>query len=317
MKQLQPSRRPGATVTATVIVASGFLLVASAANTSRAGQGDCSQPVSTGPAATATDCLFILQAAVGAQTCTPECICAPTGNLPISATNALFCLSAVVTPGAPLNCPCDTPTSTSTSTTLGGTTTTSTTVGATTTTTLEQCPAQFTVAEAGVAIPCRCLDEGDEPKCDGTCPEFQACRPDFELGGCFCEPLACGDYEGPPECYGLCQDSGDRCVDVDGDCECVDKDNPVCDDLRASSLASDVPVAAVCTAACGDAQAPQCDGGCPDGQFCHDIFSGGCGCVDVTCGSFGGPPICAGVCPPNTACVDFGGTCGCTATIPD
>ena len=33
-----------------------------------AGLGDCSQPVTNGVAPTATDCLFVLQAAVGAQT---------------------------------------------------------------------------------------------------------------------------------------------------------------------------------------------------------------------------------------------------------
>ena len=40
---------------------------------------DCGQPASTGDNPTATDCLFILQAAVGAQTCTPECICDTSG----------------------------------------------------------------------------------------------------------------------------------------------------------------------------------------------------------------------------------------------
>jgi hypothetical protein len=283
-------------------------------------QGDCNQPVSTGSSATATDCLFILQAAVGAQICSPECICAPTGNLPISATNALFCLTAVVTPGTPLNCPCQTTTSTITTTTLGGTTTTSTTVGATTTTTLEQCPAVIVPGEVGVPVPCGCIDSGSEgfPQCDGTCDEDEACVPDFEEGGCYCEEFGCGLYEGGPQCYGLCDDD-DKCVETAEGCECVDEDDPRCDedDLSSPAVAGDVPVAAICTAQCGDATAPQCNGGCPAGQFCHDIFSGGCGCVQVTCGSFAGPPLCAGVCPPPAVCFDFGGTCGCTATIPD
>jgi hypothetical protein len=66
----------------------------------------CSQPASTGAAPTATDCLFILKAAVGLATCDPECICAPTGSLPAKASDALLCLNVAV--GAPLvlNCPC-------------------------------------------------------------------------------------------------------------------------------------------------------------------------------------------------------------------
>src|SRR3546814_13538404 len=54
----------------------------------------CSQPISSGPDPVASDCLFILQAAVGNVTCTPECVCAPTGPLPGTATDALLCLRA-------------------------------------------------------------------------------------------------------------------------------------------------------------------------------------------------------------------------------
>jgi hypothetical protein len=115
------------------------------------GEPTCSQPVSSGAAPVATDCLFILQAAVGSQTCSPECICAPTGTLPTKATDALLCLQhSVGNDAIPLNCPCDggstttsttsttngLPTTTSTSTTVEGptTTSTSTTVEAPTTT---------------------------------------------------------------------------------------------------------------------------------------------------------------------------------------
>ncbi len=67
----------------------------------------CAQPVSTGPNPLATDCLFILRAAVGLATCSPECICAPKGSLPTTATDALVCLNvAVGTPGVVLSCPC-------------------------------------------------------------------------------------------------------------------------------------------------------------------------------------------------------------------
>jgi hypothetical protein len=67
----------------------------------------CAQPLSSGPVPIASDCLFILNAAVGLQTCSPECTCAPSGQLPPSATDASICLSAAVgTSGVSLNCPC-------------------------------------------------------------------------------------------------------------------------------------------------------------------------------------------------------------------
>jgi len=66
----------------------------------------CAQPLSTGATPTASDCLFILNAAVSAVTCTPECVCAPKGSLPISATDALMCLNKATGLDVPLNCPC-------------------------------------------------------------------------------------------------------------------------------------------------------------------------------------------------------------------
>jgi len=75
-----------------------------------AANGDCGQPASNGPNPVATDCLYILQAAVGAQTCDPACICdLNASGPPPNATDALACLSASVgTPGL-LNCVCDGP----------------------------------------------------------------------------------------------------------------------------------------------------------------------------------------------------------------
>ena len=77
----------------------------------------CSQPVSSGPKPVASDCLYILQAAVGNVTCAPECACAPTGTLPIKATDALICLNAAVNIPVTLNCPCSATTTVSTTTT--------------------------------------------------------------------------------------------------------------------------------------------------------------------------------------------------------
>ncbi len=68
----------------------------------------CSRPVSSGAGPVASDCLFILRVAVGSEVCVPQCLCAPSGSLPVVATDALFCLNiAVGVPGAVANCPCD------------------------------------------------------------------------------------------------------------------------------------------------------------------------------------------------------------------
>ena len=64
-----------------------------AAGPAHADFGDCTQPVSTGPDPVATDCLFILRTAVFLETCNPDCVCAPKGSLPVTATDALLCLN--------------------------------------------------------------------------------------------------------------------------------------------------------------------------------------------------------------------------------
>jgi hypothetical protein len=69
----------------------------------------CAQPVSSGAAPVASDCLFILGVAVGSQTCLPACTCAPTGSLPTKATDALLCLSRATGQPVTLNCPCEEP----------------------------------------------------------------------------------------------------------------------------------------------------------------------------------------------------------------
>jgi len=81
----------------------------------------CAQPLSTGAQPTASDCLFILKAAVGTEVCQPECACVPSGALPVKATDALLCLNAAVGVSVPLNCPCE---ATTTSSTVSTTTTT-------------------------------------------------------------------------------------------------------------------------------------------------------------------------------------------------
>ena len=95
------------------------------ASVAGAAQGDCSQPLSDGPAPVSTDCLFILNAGVSLVTCSPACICAPSGDLPISATDALVCLQKAVGQSVTLNCPSGSggSTSTTSSTRLETTTT--------------------------------------------------------------------------------------------------------------------------------------------------------------------------------------------------
>lgn len=118
-------------------VRAGILAVAvfvslSPASRTLAAQGDCSQPLSNGDSPVSTDCLFILNAAVSLVTCSPTCICAPSGELPASATDALVCLRKAVGQDVPLSCPCGGGGSTSTTsstriettTTLFNTTTT-------------------------------------------------------------------------------------------------------------------------------------------------------------------------------------------------
>ncbi len=59
----------------------------------------CAQPVTTGDGPTATDCLYVLRAAVGVEDC-DACICDADASGGIVATDALTCLrSAVGQPG--------------------------------------------------------------------------------------------------------------------------------------------------------------------------------------------------------------------------
>jgi cytochrome c553 len=68
---------------------------------------ECAQPVSTGVAPVASDCLFILNAAVGTQSCAPDvCVCDPNADGSIRATDALLCLNSAVGIPVTLDCPC-------------------------------------------------------------------------------------------------------------------------------------------------------------------------------------------------------------------
>ena len=150
-----------------------------------AAQGDCGQPVSTGTGAVASDCLFMLNVAVGIGACDPECICELSEASPVTATDALLCLNVAVGIIVQPACPCTTTTSSTTTTTEPG--------------------------------PAACGD-AEAPSCNGTCGTDEACVTGFD--GCHCSPLSCGDVETAPQCFGLCP-TGSRCA-IDGNgCQCV------------------------------------------------------------------------------------------------
>jgi hypothetical protein len=94
------------------VVALTLLALIGRAGAAGAAQGDCAQPLSPGIGPTASDCLFILGASVGLQSCNPACVCLPSGALPITATDALICLKAAVGQQVELACPCATTTTT-------------------------------------------------------------------------------------------------------------------------------------------------------------------------------------------------------------
>lgn len=142
--------------------------------------GDCSQPLSGGSAPVATDCLYILNVAIGLQTCLPACICAPSGALPTVAGDALACLLVATGGTFVLDCPCGV------TTTL--TPPTSTTVPPTTTSTLSSPSSSTTTTTLAVGTGCPdTLDitsfGGTGGECDGDadCP---AGRCDLGLSRC-------------------------------------------------------------------------------------------------------------------------------------
>jgi len=94
--------------------------------TTTLGVDRCSQPISMGSLPTATDCLYILNAAVGLQPC--GCVCDPSGDGNKTATDALLCLNVAVGADLPLSCSCGV-TTTTIDTTTTTTSTTTTTMG--------------------------------------------------------------------------------------------------------------------------------------------------------------------------------------------
>jgi hypothetical protein len=142
-----------------------------------AAQGDCSQPLSSGVNPVASDCLFILGVAVNLQACTPQpCVCDPTGDGSTTASDALRCLNKAVAEPVTLLCPCDTTTSS-------------------TTTTMPSNSNCTNDGDCGVTEDCVCSDCDDDLFCSNpsSCNHNDICQ-SFEEG------CVCDDCMTHPEC---------------------------------------------------------------------------------------------------------------------
>jgi len=83
------------------------MLVAAPFGASVAMAGECGQPLSSGTRPIASDCLFILDASVGARSCEPSCLCDLSLEGVVGATDALLCLQATVDASVAVDCPCE------------------------------------------------------------------------------------------------------------------------------------------------------------------------------------------------------------------
>ncbi len=125
----------------------------------------CGLPLSAGPAPRTNDCLFVLRAAVGLESCRP-CVCdtVESSDVEIGASDAHACLQAAVRDEALLSCPA----CLETTTTLEPPTTTTTTISPTTTLP-DPCPSivEWTT-HAGYGAPCASNADCAAGACDGA-----------------------------------------------------------------------------------------------------------------------------------------------------
>ncbi|HYC01501.1 MAG TPA: hypothetical protein VEC57_20385 [Candidatus Limnocylindrales bacterium] len=203
-------------------VLSALVMAAAAAAHAYAAQGDCAQPLSNGSSPTASDCLFVLRAAVGSQSCSPSCVCDTNGSATITASDSLLCLKVAVGQPLPLQCPtpCGATTTTAppTSTTEPPTTTapaTSTTSPATTSTTAA--PTTTVGASCGNGI----IEDGET--CDSDCPVCPA------QTACFEDVGAAGTCD--LQCHVPvleCRAAGDQCCPYAGGSGCSNANDADC-----------------------------------------------------------------------------------------
>jgi hypothetical protein len=290
-----------------------------------AGNGDCSQPVSSGASPNATDCLYILRVVVGLLTCAPEpCVCAPKGTLPASATDALLCLRTATGQPLPLNCPCSNPCDQGSPPQCGGTCedagdecgqdpfepSTCTCLDACERSAAPACGASCAGSEipGAVCIPvsitpegqpttqvCSCLptdlvacSEADTPDCAGLCAAGSLCKRDGGACACEAQPVqgACAGASAPA-CAGVCSE-GTICEDSGGTCACVAHQGQ--------------------PESCFEAGVPSCGGSCASGNLCAIEVFGTCECL-APC-EISAAPACGGTCPDDGACIAITATAG-------
>jgi hypothetical protein len=186
---------------------------ASIASPAGAALGDCMQPVSHGSGPTASDCLYILRAAVGSSTCDPACICDPTADGRISASDALRCLRGPGQTPFPPPCPCGTTTTTTitTTTTVTAPSSTSTSVlpSTTTTTLIVRGCGDVVVSETEECDPPAL--QGGAPTCKANC-RLSVCGDGDITEGEHCEDDS--DCSGGSVCGACCTCTDARCPGV-------------------------------------------------------------------------------------------------------
>jgi len=124
-----------------------------------AGHGDCGQPVTSGSAPSASDCLYILQTAVAIQTCSPTpCICDTASPTGVTATDSLQCMRKAVGQNVQLNCPC------------AITTTSSSTVSTSTSSSISLFDVLADVVDDGSDAPMTSLDASEASPQADVCP---------------------------------------------------------------------------------------------------------------------------------------------------
>ncbi|MFN2377466.1 MAG: hypothetical protein ABR538_13085 [Candidatus Binatia bacterium] len=170
------SRRPLARHGAPVLAGALAMLLA-AASAASAVQGDCGQPLSNGAGPTASDCGYVLKAAVGAIVC-EMCICDVNGSESISTSDALVCLKAAVGQNVNLNCPGCGDGTTSTTDPGAAPSTTSTSTTSTTTTMPVQCSSNSQCTTLGTGFRCNPNTDTCEKPCSRTtdCHLFYVCN---------------------------------------------------------------------------------------------------------------------------------------------
>jgi len=299
------------------VLAAVLAFLPAAPKRAAAALGDCGQPISGGNSPTASDALFILQAAVGSQTCA-LCVCDVDGgaSATVSASDALRVLRRAVGQSIELVCPdCSVRCEDSSAPECGGT-----------------CGSARTCAPNPLdPDSCACQNECElsaQPACGGSCdlglPIELACTPvrvtvhDAPTDVCFCLPpdfVVCADA-GAPACNGACK-PGARCTS-DGDAGCACEAQPpqgACAQATAPACGGTCGEGLLCVAGgdgcecvdaggredtCFDAQGPVCDGACSSGRSCDVNSLGSCECFEPC--AVAQPPACGGSCSGGNVC---------------